>query len=234
MLQCVQLAPTPGLNLGIALRLFLSALIDNGRVVVDEPAAGLPPAENADMADDLLAECDRLARQHLAFTPPDYLPDVARWAAHCLQAACQCLVYRQIDEAAVRRLLGVACPRPPSAGVIYSADLLLQYLADLAPLARAAAEQDVLVNELMRLGAAWPLSSIGMAGLAPRLDNQAIDLILDNRCLRQLYVDRTIAHRDRARLEHAQVREAVCEALGFYDEIWPEAAPGPQHLESKT
>jgi len=119
----------------------------------------------------------------------------------------------------------VACPQPLSADAIYSADLLLRYLGDLMTMARAVADRDILVTELSRLAGQWPLSSIGAAKIDPnQLDVRAVDMVMADRCLRQLYIDRVIARRDLSRLEHPGVRDGVHEALGLYHELWPEAA----------
>lgn len=203
-------------------RSFLSSLLTSGRVEVDELAAG--PGQLADNAEELLPAFDRLARQELAFTAPEFVPEAAEWAAGVIYRGCQFLVYRRLDEHAMNKAFEVACPRPLSAGVVYSADLLLRYLADLVILARAAAERDVLVAELLRIGSAWPLSSVGIPRLAAnQLDPRAVEIIMADRCLRQLYIDRVIARRDLSRLAHCGTRDGVREALGLYDELWPEA-----------
>jgi hypothetical protein len=203
----------------MALRCFLISLFENGRVEVDEPSA--PLEEHSREADEVLISLDRLARDELAFTPPELMLDVARWAAELIYRGCQLLVYRQLDAQTAKQWLSAACPRPLSAGTIYSADLTLRYLADLLTLARAVAEQDVLVAELLRIAAAWPLSSVGIAQVAAnQLDPRGVEFIMADRSLRQLYVDRIIARQDRGRCEHAAVSEGVREAIGMYDELF--------------
>lgn len=201
---------------------FLTSLSEHGRAQVEPPEALLDAAP--DEVNGVLAGLDALARDELAFTAPTFSLDVTRWAAELLYRGCQCLVYRQLDGKAVQQALRSVCPRPLSAEAIYSADLVLRYLVDLSTMARAVAERDVLVEELERLGAAWPLSSVGMPRIAAnQLNQQAVEIIRGNRSLTQLYVDRVIGRRDSARLQHSWVREAVREAIGLYDELWPEA-----------
>lgn len=206
----------------MALRSFLASLSETGRAAVDRP--DVPLESMAGEANDLLLSFDALAHEELAFTTPPFSLDAARWAAELTYRACQCLVYRELGEQAVRAAFALACPRPLSPDTIYSADLVLRYLPDLATLARAVAERDVLVEELVALGASWPLSSIGMPQVAAeRLDSGAIDMIVGDRCLKQLYIDRVIARRDESRLEHSAVLEGVREAIGLYNALWPEA-----------
>ncbi|HEV3338956.1 MAG TPA: hypothetical protein VG125_01325 [Pirellulales bacterium] len=207
----------------VSLRCFLSSLAETGRVQVAEPEAPLEQVQGE--ADELLAVYDRLARDQLAFAAPRFVPAVARWAAELMYRGCQLLVFRRLDARAVQTALSVTCPQPLSADAIYSADLLLRYLGDLLRMARAVADRDVLVAELLRLGGQWPLSSIGAAKIDPnQLDLRAVDLVMADRCLRQLYIDRVITHRDLSRLDHRVVLDGVHEALGLYHELWPEAA----------
>lgn len=209
---------------------FLAALMDSGRVEV--AASGETRELATDLADEVLRECDRVARQQLAFTPPPLHMAAARWAAELLYRACQALVFRQLDAATVKQSLAAACPAALDASIVYSADLTLRYLPDLAALVRGIAEHDVLVEELRRIAAAWPLSSVGMPSLnAEQLDAAALDIFVADDCLRQLYVDRVIARRDAARLAHPAVAEGVRQALGMYTDLCPELA---RSLEALT
>ena len=188
-----------------------------------EPDA--PLDQEAGETDELLLAYDRLARAQLAFTAPQFLLDAARWAAERMYRGCQLLVFRRLDAEAVKSMLGVSCPRPLSAEAIYSADLALRYVGDLITMARAVAQRDELVAELLRIGHEWPLSSIGVTRIAAdKLNATAVEMIMCDRCLRQLYIDRVIARREVSRLEHLGVREGVRAALGMYDDLWPEAA----------
>ncbi|HEX7449292.1 MAG TPA: hypothetical protein VF306_17185 [Pirellulales bacterium] len=200
---------------------FLTALMESGRVEVSASGEALEVA--ACETDEVLRACDGVARQQLAFTPPPLHLAAARWAAELLYRACQALVYRHLDAATVRQSLAVPCPAALDASVVYSADLTLRYVPDLAALARGVAAHDVLVEELHRIAAAWPLSSVGMLTLnAEQLAAAALDIFVADDCLRQLYVDRVIARRDAVRLAHPAVAEGVRQALGMYTDLCPE------------
>ncbi|HEX7379475.1 MAG TPA: hypothetical protein VF278_20295 [Pirellulales bacterium] len=199
---------------------FLRAVYETGRVPVDDPDT--PLETSATEVDALLAAFDVRARDELAFTAPAFIPEAARWSAALMYRGCQALVFRRLDEPAVKEMLGASCPTPHSSGVIYSVDLMLRVLPELATMARAVAENDVLVGELRRIGAAWPLSSVGMPQIAAnQLDQDALEIIMRDRSLRQLYLDRVIARRDRSRLERTDVRDGVRQAIGMYEELWP-------------
>lgn len=204
----------------MSLPFFLRAIYETGRVPVDDPDA--PLETSAAEVDALLAAFDTRSRDELAFTAPNFTPEAARWSAALIYRGCQALVYRRLDEPAVKEMLGTPCPAPLSPAVIYSADLVLGGLPELATMARAVAENDVLVGELRRIGAAWPLSSVGMPQItANQLDQDALEIIMRDRSLRQLYLDRVIARRDRSRLERSDVRDGVRQAIGMYEELWP-------------
>ena len=127
---------------------------------------------------------------------------------------------REVDAASVQQALAAPCPRPPSASVCYSADLSLRYLPDLLSLARGIAPDDPLVAGLTALARAWPLSSVGVAGM----EDLDVSAFVDHPSLRQLYVDRIIERGDVSRLKHPAVRAAVGEALGAYPDLAPRVA----------
>ena len=81
----------------------------------------------------------------------------------------------------------------------------------------------------MTIANAWPLSSVGVSGV----EAGGLEPILDDECLRRLYVDRIIARDDRSRLTHPRVREAVMEAVGMYEELAPQLVSAVKELESQ-
>ena len=152
---------------------FVQSLLDTGRVKVP------PGGEPLDDVDEAVAELDRAARTDAAFEPPALAVPVAAWALTTVYRAAQALVFREIDADAVRQMLAVPCPLPPSPSVHYSADLSLRYLPDLLALARGIAPDDPLVTGLTTLAQSWPLSSVGVPAAAdadptPFLDHPSL------------------------------------------------------------
>lgn len=79
------------------------------------------------------------------------------------------------------------------------------------------------MGRIKKLGAAWPLSSVGMMlaswnGVKP---------IVNHPCLLALYTDRILRTADLARLEEPAVRQAAEEVVGAYPDLSPKVA---QHL----
>jgi hypothetical protein len=190
---------------------FVQSLLDTGRVNVP------PGGEPLDEVDEAAAELDRAARADAAFEPPALALPAAAWALTTVYRAAQALVFREIEADAVRQMLAVPCPLPPSPAVHYSADLSLRYLPDLLALASGIAPDDPLVTGLVALARAWPLSSVGVAG-AGEADPSPF---LDHPSLHLLYVDRIIERSDAARLGHPAVRAAVREAVGGFPSLAP-------------
>ena len=193
---------------------FVRSLAEIGRVSV--PPDEAMPADLAQAVDEL----DVAARGEMAFDPPELNRESAAWALGLIYRACQALVFREIDAASVERALDAPCPQRPSASVCYSADLSLRYLPDLLSLARGIAPDDPLVAGLTALARAWPLSSVGTAGL----EDVDVSAFVDHPSLRQLYVDRIIERGDVSRLKHPALRAAVGEALGAYPDLAPRIA----------
>jgi hypothetical protein len=197
---------------------FLTALLETGRVRVG--LADLPAEHSIAEADETLRTFDAVARLEMADDAPDFRLEAARWGASTLYRACQLLVFRDLDQAAVKHGLSRPCPGTIDPATIYSVDLTLRWLPDLLTLARAAAIRDVLVEELLRLAREWPLSSVGikdLEGIEP-------GAIIEHASLLQLYVDRVIARRDKSRLVHPAVVRGVRRALGMFPELCPELA----------
>ncbi len=167
-----------------------------------------------------LARVDELARLELPGTPPPFSPAAGIWAGTLFYQAGQFLVHREIGAEVVRKSLGKACPRGDDASRAYSVDLVFRYLPDLLSLARGIAHEDPLVERLTVLARQWPLSSAGVA-LPSGVDPSPF---MKDRCLRILYAERIIASKDVSRLDRADVREAVREAIGLHPELSPEVA----------
>jgi hypothetical protein len=192
---------------------FVSQLIETGRVRV-----GASPAAPGDLR-DAARELDAALRPGMAFDPPKLLADVAEWGLLILYRGCQALVHREVEPAAV--LAALATPYPmtkPSPAACYAADVALRFLPELIGLARGVAEDDPLVEGLLAVATAWPLSSVGVRGLPDALD---VTPFIAHPSLRRLYADRIIERADVSRLRDPDAREAVREVLGAYPELAP-------------
>jgi len=168
----------------------------------------------------LLVAWDGIARSDLAGEVPPFSVSTATWASKILYLACKFVVCREIPEAEIVRSLAEKCPEPHSPSVDWSADLLFRYLPEVYRGARHLSNSDPLVRELLKLAAAWPLSSVGI----PLEREPSLNTFIQHPALKQLYVDRILEAADVSRLGDPQVNEAIRIALGAYPELCPTVA----------
>lgn len=206
---------------------FLARLFTDGCVEVDCATGFAAPSAVAEQIAPRLRQADALARRELPGPAPALALDVAVHAACLLHAGCVALQCRDLDAALIARALRRPAPAAAPAGAAHSADLTLRYLPDLVAMARKRAPNDPLVEDLLHVARAWPLSSVGVGDLG---DLDLAPLFAD-RALTLRYVDRILAARDATRLRDARVRAAVRVALGAHPDLEPWAATTLDILE---
>ncbi len=198
---------------------FLQSLTTEGRAAVSPH----PLSEAAGDALPLLAELDANARTELALESPAFSPETALWAARLLYQLCQLVVCRDLGEAEILAACRTPCPRPRGPETDWSADLVLRHLPRLFLLARHLSNADPLVDQMRSLGAAWPLSSVGLPDLPPdRLGS--LDSFIEHPALRRLYADRIIAAADPSRLGDPRVDDVLRADLAFHRDLAPALA----------
>jgi hypothetical protein len=210
-----KLARTGTLHVAVSVRAFLVELASSGRVHVGRQLISSPPS--AAEVGPILMDLDLAARIEMAGEAPPLSMGPAIWAAVTIHQACQFLTFREMDAALVRERLAVPCPAAPSPWVCYSVDLVMRYLPHVVALARGISPGDPLVDGLLGLARAWPLSSPGVAGVGP----VQVGGFIAHPSLRALYVDRVLETKDTARLDDPQVREAVRAAIGDHPSLAP-------------
>ena len=125
---------------------FVQRLLSEGRVVLSEPPAA-PDADERREAATLLRQAFDAHALDVAGPPPDFDADAACRAAEMAWLACWFLLSRGEEEDEVaRRLPEPTAPTTPAQHL--SADVVLRYLPQVYPRARAFAPDDVLTNLL--------------------------------------------------------------------------------------
>ncbi|QDU58342.1 hypothetical protein [Aeoliella mucimassa] len=152
--------------------------------------------------------------------PPELDLDAALWAAESFHHAASLLVNRDYGDDVIVQTLDTPASDRTQPETHYAVDLTMRFLPELLKLAKTAAPEDTLVGRLMAWAAAWPLSSVGVAGVGP------VDaaVLRTPPMLLRLYVDRVIAASDGSRLDDEVVAESVKSALGNYPELSPRLA----------
>jgi len=203
---------------------FLTDLRDLGRVKVPSSLHSLEADLDASTLEPLLREIhDKWALRELIKADP--MPELDVWvmadAARLLYRLCQFVVCREADAACIQRAIEELPLPGETANDIYSVDVMLRYLPDLAKIAKRVAMGDPLNDALTELGKAWPLSSVGMPSVGAV---QPEAMILDSPVLKALYVDRILATNDVRRVLKGPIYDAVKAAIGGFPQLAPKIA----------
>jgi hypothetical protein len=201
---------------GPSLASFVHALANDGRIVVSpDPIA--PPDETT-LSE--LVELNQRAQAELAGEPPGFSSEGALWAANLLYQICQFVVCRDIGEGQIAAAFAMECPVARGPDTDWSADLLLRHLPALIRLAQQLSNGDPLVQELKKVAATWPLSSVGVTDLA----DLNLDTFIHQPALARLYGERIVAAGDTNRLGDSRVDDLLRAAIGVHRDLAPEIA----------
>lgn len=197
---------------------FLAQLFSTGELVV-------PAAEDLTGVEDFLTQVELIWRNQLPGVAPAFDAKVAMSAARVVLLFAQAIIDRSIEVIAVQeRLAKIGLTAADHASTIYSADLLLRFLPQLAERAARISGTDELLKVFTDVGRAWPLSSVGMRNCGPvRLPDS-----LNNPTLWRVYVDRVLQAGDKDRMADAKVRLAVEAACGPFSEFAQHVPPRPE------
>lgn len=193
--------------------LFLQAITNEGRAAV---SAELSNVSDAD-ALPILEKLDTYAREELALELPARSPNVALWAARLCYQLSRFIVCRDIPAEQIAATCNIACPEPRNPETDWSADLTLRHLPSLFQLARHLSNGDPLVQQMTKIAADWPLSSVGIPGL----EKLQINSFVGHDGLRRLYGDRVLTAADISRLGDARLDDVLRADLGIHRDLVP-------------
>lgn len=196
----------------------------DGRVVISIQSPDDPP----ESVTPLLEEIDAHSRAELGLDCPPLNLEAGLWAARLLYQLCQFTVCRDLGEDRVVAGCRKPCPTGRGPEADWSVDLVLRHLPTLTRYASHLSQADPLVRELKTIATAWPLSSVGMAGLS----GVTLESFIGHPALRRLYADRILAARDYSRLGDRRVDDLLRADLGLHRELAPDLmsrleAPAP-------
>jgi hypothetical protein len=201
---------------GPSLASFVHALANDGRIVVSSEPIAAPDESALSEVVDL----NQRAQAELAGEPPGFSAETALWSANLLYQICQFVVCRDIGEAQIAAAFAQECPASRGPTADWSADILLRHLPALIRLAQQLSNGDPLVQDLKKVAATWPLSSVGV----PELADLNLDTFIAHPALARLYADRIIAAVDTSRLGDPCVDDLLRADLGIHRELAPEIA----------
>ncbi len=199
---------------------FIQGLLTEGKLTV---RGVLISFEQADLGETqkLLEEYYREDALEMSYTAPAFAAAAALWAAGFFYTAVQLTVIREAGEAEIKQQL-MSFQGSYTPETIYSADLVLRHLPALCGLAKGLAPADILVQELYHTGRQWPFSSVGME-LGEVIGEE---IIFSHPSLRQAYIDRIIANKDKQRAAGARAQTILQETTGSHTAgLWPGFEP---------
>jgi len=192
---------------------FISNLFEKGEIIVNKDFSPFSDMDKLDATNYLhqIYDQDKL---ELPYQAPEFLAVASIWGANYLYRTIQCTVIRELEEEKVKELL----PKyegEKTASAIYSVDLVFRYLPDLLNLAKGISPDDILVKELKTTAHEWCFSTVGI-----ELDETIrLDEILDNPCLRMVYVERILKANDLKRMNDDRLLVIANEILGTHTNI---------------
>lgn len=149
---------------------------------------------------------------------PAFDAAAARWAAHTLYIAAQVLLYREHKSADLPVLLP-AYNGNTDAAALLSADLCLRFLPDVLQQLQLIDPLDPLNSLLLTHLQHWHYSGLVLHEAPADADLQPV---LQNPCLKQLYINRIISCRRTKTALLPGLEPAVRNALGIYEDVfWP-------------
>ncbi len=176
----------------------LDELWHTGRLVAEHPVASSEP--ETDVLIDWLRKAETEYRKQLPSTPPPLDISSAIWAVQQFYRASQLMVHRELGEEFIQSGLETEPPEAPmpsidsaflaSASIHYSVDLFFRFLPDIQRLAIAACSSDPLLMQMDAWAKRWPLSAARMQNQT--VDQEKLEPILVNRCLRTMYIERVL------------------------------------------
>lgn len=152
---------------------------------------------------------------------PLFEPSAALWGAKTMYFACQYLLNRNEEIAAVKVKL-TDFEGEVSAGAMLSADLCLRFLPQIATQARLMNADDPLFEVLEKILKKWHYSAINYAFDAEKVDVEfEKEVVFQDKCFFRLYLDRITARKDIVLAQHHFFLPHLKGDFGMYQaEFW--------------
>ena len=193
----------------------IDQLLETNTLVLYGRIDEVPPAE---MQAVLALLKERFEREAVGYpgTSPAWDAAAAGWAIKIVFHAAQLLLYRS-HEAEALTYYFTSFDHPKTAAAIVSADSCLRYLPSILRQLESIDVEDELIPILQEVLREWHYTGL-LVNSPPEAENLAT--ILENECLRQLYVDRIIETKNHEMAARTQVQGLVRAAMGGHPEAY--------------
>lgn len=149
--------------------------------------------------------------------PPPFEKEAAIWSSKILFYATQLVMYREHSGHSLANFF----PRfnhPKSTAAILTADLSLRYLPSILKYLEQIDIEDELIQILHKILTEWHYSGL-LSDM--KLEPANLESMMEDNCLKQLYVDRIIKHKRKKIGNKKEIKHLVLSALGnFKNEFW--------------
>ncbi|UTA66945.1 hypothetical protein [Emticicia sp. 21SJ11W-3] len=190
----------------------------NEHITLYEKLKDIPNEEKQEVIVFLKSEYEKESVDY-PFTPPAFSSSAALWAAKTIYAVAQLFVYREKKPAELHLLV------PPyigsiDASVMLSADLCLRFLPKLKNALEEIDVNDPLIPLVEQHLKQFPYSAID---IYEEFFDTNIETIIENNCLKQLYLDRITERKAAEWAEQPDMNSALLANLGNYQSsLWRE------------
>lgn len=180
-------------------------------VILYQEITTISPAEEARVQEFLEREYYQECLEY-PFTAPTYDAAAALWAARTFCFAAQLIIYRKTSGKDLLALLP-SYEGTITAEAMLSADLCLRFLPEILIKAKEIDPEDMIIPILEGHLKQWHYSAIGFPLETEMLD---LEVVLGNKCLKQLYVDRIIRNKSKSLAKIPTLTEQVIASMGDY------------------
>ena len=172
--------------------------------------------ENSDELVQIIKRTHLVARAEAAFESPDLDLDTAVWSLNVLAWGCSVFVDRTEVKTELPAFLADREPKGQSASEHWSADLGFRFLYSLIVRCQRIGPYDSLSQQLVSIGTRWPLATVG---LQAEVNEQQLQLLLSDNCLRSLLVDRVVERNDESLAAHSLLQPHIAHAVGSHPDF---------------
>ncbi len=187
---------------------FARTLFETGTVLAESWDS---QSENSDELAAIIKRAHALARCEAAFESPELDVDAAVWSLNVLAWGCGLFVDRTEVNTELPAILANNEPRGETPSEHWSADLGFRFFHSLVVRCQHVGPYDSLVQQLITIGNRWPLATVGVQ---TELNSHKLELLISDKCLRSLLVDRVVERNDEPLAKHPLLASHVAQAVG--------------------
>ncbi len=192
-------------------------LLETGNVILHQKMLDVTEGESQQVVDYLQEFYEREAQDY-PHSSPKFDGKAALWAATMVYRTSQLYLFRDQKHEDIPTVLpeyeGELTP-----GAVLSADLCLRFVPSMMMHLKAMNSEDPILGVLENHMKSWHYSNI------PRLndiDGLEMKTWFLSDCLKQLYIDRIIEHKNERLANHSACKALVLSSLGIHQKsYWP-------------